>query len=416
MADPCITTRSPAPVKPRVKVDAVGDELVLRWRSGNTCALLFLMVWMTMWTAGCVMMLHKLLTNFEWEIALFATPFFAAWVAVACVIIGLLFGRERLVISRHDLRHTWQALITLSDRTVPLEEVALASADRITSTDSDGDTTVEGVINIETIGQPVQFAKGIADDEAAWLAETINTCFDRLAPNRAALTDIEAVHDAAGGKSEIEAPIANGEETANTADEALVFQPSRNRREQPSDSRWRLTRGGRAVQFTHRGRTSLADMAGLTFVNLFWNGIVGVFVYQLFKDFQWFLALFLVPFEIIGLVMIISWLYAISSPLWGVCYTIRFGSIERTIWGPVYRSRRTWEFDRLSQIEITEPGFSVKKIEIPPKRLSKGDFRITLIDDTDRAVTSIDALTEGEALWMADVLMREHPRMFRSND
>lgn len=42
---------------------------------------------------------------------------------------------------------------------------------------------------------------------------------------------------------------------------------------------------------------------------LFWNGIVGVFVYQLFCEFDIFLALFLIPFVLVGLLLIFSVVY-----------------------------------------------------------------------------------------------------------
>lgn len=45
-------------------------------------------------------------------------------------------------------------------------------------------------------------------------------------------------------------------------------------------------------------------LIGITAACLFWNGIVSVFLFQLFDEFQWFLALFLIPFVLIGIGMI----------------------------------------------------------------------------------------------------------------
>jgi hypothetical protein len=50
-------------------------------------------------------------------------------------------------------------------------------------------------------------------------------------------------------------------------------------------------------------------LIGMIFVATFWNGIVSVFVFQAIKGWQhgspeWFLAIFLIPFVLIGLVMI----------------------------------------------------------------------------------------------------------------
>ncbi len=61
----------------------------------------------------------------------------------------------------------------------------------------------------------------------------------------------------------------------------------------------------------------VGTFVGLTFFALFWNGIVGVFVYQAVKDFGrgfigWFLPFFLIPFVLIGLVVIGAALQAFS--------------------------------------------------------------------------------------------------------
>jgi hypothetical protein len=241
----------------------------------------------------------------------------------------------------------------------------------------------------------VRFAKGIDPTEAAWLAETINTCLDSMAPHRAALVDWPLAQDS----------------SADT--DVLVFQPSRDRCLQPSDSRWKLQRDRRSLDFTCRGRWSLAAIAMLMFLNLFWNGIVGVFIVQLVKDFEWFLALFLLPFEAIGLGLLMGLLYACTAPLWGVTYCLQFGHLERRLWGPLYGSTRTWAFDELDHVEISRPGFDHNLVEIPPKRFGTGDYRLRLLDVADRRRGTIDGLTRGESLWIADTVMNELPQMFR---
>jgi hypothetical protein len=50
------------------------------------------------------------------------------------------------------------------------------------------------------------------------------------------------------------------------------------------------------------------SLAGVAALNLFWNGITGVFVYQAFwgePRIQWVMALFLIPFGLVGLVLMI---------------------------------------------------------------------------------------------------------------
>ena len=53
-------------------------------------------------------------------------------------------------------------------------------------------------------------------------------------------------------------------------------------------------------------------LMGIVFM-LFWNGIVGVFVYQLFDRFEIFLAIFLIPFVLVGLLLMAGVAYLFLS-------------------------------------------------------------------------------------------------------
>lgn len=420
MPQPLFETRSPMPARPRVKIDLQGDELHLVWRNPSWGGSLFLLLWLTGWTAGCGFLLRELLTNFEWFMLLFATPFFAAWFAVAAAIIYMLFGRQTLVLTRHELLLTQTAIVVLSRREIPLNEVDRAVADTVTDSNSDGPPTISGIVRINTIGQPVEFAKGVKDDESHWLAETINVCLDQMAPHRKALSSVELLHErvepdeTASREDELYDDESALTDQEPLGDGIIVFEPARDRFDQPSDSRWMLSREGRATQFAHRGQWSLGAIAGLLFINLFWNGIVGVFVVQLVKDFQWFLALFLIPFEVIGLCMIAGLVFAITAPAWGQSYSIRFGRIERRWWGPLMGGTKSTEFDRLDRVEISSPGFGRSKntVSIPPKHFSEGDYKVALIDGDNHEVASIESITKGEAYWIADTITAEHPEMF----
>lgn len=402
-----------------------GDELHLTWKNPTSKTVAFLLLWLAGWSAGCGLMLYELFTDFEWFMVLFATPFFAAWFAVSGAVIYMLFGQQKLVIGRNELRSSSKALVTYKRRRVPIAEVALARPDTKVVENNNGPSQVLGIITLHTLGLPIQFAQGIKDDEAEWLAEIINTCLNRLAPNRQALAAAEALNTSVHA-DQIDAPgtynlndgfdddfdesIDEGESTADGT--ALVFQPSRDRQHQPSDSRWHLDRSGRRIQLSIRGRWKLADLAAVTFINLFWNGIVGVFVFQLFTEFQWFLALFLTPFVFIGLLLMLALLASLTAPVWGMRYAFRLGEIERRYWGLGVPSTRRWEFAKIDRIEIRRRHFKKSSQDIPPKRFTDGGYQIAIIDSEEQLLTTIDALTKGEALWMADALMSERPEMF----
>lgn len=63
--------------------------------------------------------------------------------------------------------------------------------------------------------------------------------------------------------------------------------------------------------------TPLGKLGCLAGVALFWNGIVGVFVWQLLRDPEWFLGCFLVPFVLVGLGLLVGIPYqalALANP------------------------------------------------------------------------------------------------------
>ncbi|WP_425398830.1 hypothetical protein [Aeoliella sp.] len=426
MATQLFETTAPMPAKPRVQIDLVGDELILRWRRVTWGPLLFLMLWLTGWSAGCGVMFYKLLTEFEWFMLLFSVPFFTAWFVVAGLVIYMLFGRQCLVLGRHSLQATTQALITISDREVPIDEVELAQVDENLTHQENGPPTRQWMISINTLGSPVEFAKGIDEAEAEWLAETINVCLNRMAPDRAAMTSRDAVRKRDAESRDLDEGFS-GEPIEDELDDqqhdveershrAVVFVPSRDRWERPSDSSWQLSREGRALVFINRGRWSLAAILGSLFICLFWNGIVSVFVLQLFEDFQWFLAIFLIPFEVIGLVILFALLAALTAPAWGSRYTFRLGRIEHRWWCPLFGRTKQFDFDRLDRIELAQGGTS-NKVSNPPIKFSTtqtstGEYRLALIDTSNTTLLEIDSLTKGESLWIADTLMCELPGMF----
>lgn len=414
MSQSLFATTAPMPAKPRVKIKLVGDELTLDWRRRQWGVAGFLCLWLTGWSAGCGMMIYQLLTKFEWQMALFATPFFTAWFVVAGLIIYMLLGRQRLVLSRDKMTITWTAGITYYRRSVPLDEVVHATPDVTYTHRKNGPPMPVGVLTMETLGKPAPFATDINDDEARWLAETINLCLDSLAPHRTALASAKHIekpdHREREDLDQLEEELADDHDDT----EVVVFESTDERQLRPSDSTWELDQQGPALEFTNRGHWSLGSIGGTLFINLFWNGIVSLFVVQLFKEFEWFLALFLVPFVVIGLCIFAAFLSAITAPGWGERYSIRFGQIEHRWWCPVYAQTKTFLFERLDRIEISESGFAgeTNKNQIAMKHFSQGDYRISLVDTNNAEVVAIESLTEGEALWMADTILFEHPEMF----
>ena len=66
------------------------------------------------------------------------------------------------------------------------------------------------------------------------------------------------------------------------------------------------------------GGGRVAGVLVVLFMALFWNGIVSVFLVQVFDGFkrdrpEWFLTIFMIPFVIVGLIFILFFLYKLLS-------------------------------------------------------------------------------------------------------
>ncbi len=87
----------------------------------------------------------------------------------------------------------------------------------------------------------------------------------------------------------------------------------------------------------------IGRIVGLLFVALFWNGIVSVFVWQVYQGFQkgepeWFLTIFMIPFVLIGIAFVGGVFHAVLM-LWNPRLTItlepgvvRLGETVRMSW------------------------------------------------------------------------------------
>lgn len=162
----------------------------------------------------------------------------------------------------------------------------------------------------------------------------------------------------------------------------------------PGTLKPRWSRGGALVAFL--------------FFALFWNGIVSVFLYQLAREwirgsgFQWFLALFLIPFVIVGLILIVATVHralAIFNPHFTLAVTssrVALGEELAIEWGS------TGRIDKLTRFTIELEGreearyrrgtdtatdtrvFATHVLvqQLPPEIIGSGRARVALPADT----------------------------------
>ena len=146
------------------------------------------------------------------------------------------------------------------------------------------------------------------------------------------------------------------------------------------------------------------------------SSIVSVFVLELRRDFQWFLFFFLIPFEVIGLAMFGAWFLALAAP--GCRERWRFGWDEvqhrRSLFGIGWTRR--YRAGPLSRIELEKrPASSGARANHGRLNLtdSGGDYLLSFVSRDEGIAFQIKGLTEGEARWIADNVLRAHPEWFR---
>jgi hypothetical protein len=363
------------PLNCRTHVERVDGELVLWRRVGSLATGCFLLFWLSFWTVGCLGLVGLVAREPTLEHLLFATPFLSSWVFVAFLLVWMLRGYECLRIGPDGLRLRSGALVPLGERRVPLGEVmGVGYFSKVTDTQTGAS---EWGLTIETIGRPVRFARGIEPMERRWLAEQVHRHLQALIRDRA----VEL----------------RQEETSKPAVRVEVLRPEKIVAGPPSDSVIRKRDDWDGPVIVRRGTFSLTSLGSVTFVALFWNGLTGVFLLQVFKESQWLPFLFLIPFEVIGLCLCLAWLAVLTAPFRVETWSASPGEIitRFSVLG-VGRTRR-YQTDRLGRIEL-------RRLPGDPRPQAETPYSLGLVDREGNDLLVIAGLTEGEARWLGGEL------------
>lgn len=390
-----------------VRIQEVDDglELSYHWRLWGTPS--FLLLWLMGWTAGTGFLLWNVFTNPSVLHALYAVPFVAAWLLVFVLLAWMLFGREGVRIDSEGLEYQTTLLLPLSRRTVPLTELKNVSADLADWKENDMDLRC---LRFETMGQPLRFAAGIGEQEQHWLVERLNEYLDLLRP-----------HGTANGQKV--APIV-AEESCQEEILRRASMPI----EPPSDSRIDVSRQAETVEFLWQGEWSLGTIAGISFIILFWNGAVSVFLWQCYEDpnVLWF-SFFVVLHAAFGLFLFAVWFVALTAPLWRLTWTFGEHQITRRLsvsdanavvfdfgWSKRFAIQ---PFVRLAlrrqkkQSRNRQLGSLLPLLSHPD-----GEHSLSFLAEEGKELLTLKHLTEGDARWIADVLLRTFPSWGRGRE
>ena len=335
------------PQRLKVALERVGERLHLSYRRREWATGTFLLLWLIGWTVGCVFLAGMVINDPQLFHIAFAIPFWASWVFVFIQVLKAFTLREEFTLDSEGAVYLRRAIFPMSTRTVPLAEIK-----RFTPCHQVGDSewgTWDFGTEMQTLGQPLQFAFGLNVLERTWLQHELNDHLAELkqtpreTPAEAEPADAESSPSSVGRQDRIETLSAAGDPIAP-----------------PTDCRWSRDDDFDAIVFRQRGRLDRQSVAGLLFINCFWNGIVGVFVLALCGigppvpagAMWWGMLVFLIPFEVIGLVMFAALFVAVLEPIRTTTWRFGSNSIDnRWAWPGIGRSR-TYPIDGLERIEL----------------------------------------------------------------
>lgn len=393
-------TDDPAPIKParlRVRFEETTTGLLLRYQQRQWGTGLFMLFWLCGWTVGCVFLAVQLWNKPEPMLFVFAVPFWTSWVFAAGLLLTMFLQVEVLDLDENGLRYVKRVILPFQRRTIPLDEAIKFVASQTQPKNSEDSVTA--YIELVTLGHPLLMFANLPDNERHWVTWRLNQYLRSLNP-------------------------AEGHDERQTSTDRTGTEP-------PSDCRWTCDDSYEGSTFVRRGRFSLAGLLGALFINLFWNGIVSVFVMALFgfgpegpQQFGlgwWGMFLFLIPFEAIGLVMVTALFLVVLEPVhWTTWKFDRDEVALRDSWLGIGRTRR---YDASSvahvRLEISDAAtaalnpLAIKNFHPTTQTTASRDCLIRLVDRNNTEIVSLTGLTEGEARWMMSNIERDNPAWFR---
>jgi hypothetical protein len=200
--------------------------------------------------------------------------------------------------------------------------------------------------------------------------------------------------------------------------------PEATRPSPPSDCDWTEVDDFDTFSFVQKGRFSLGTVLNVLSLATFLNGILGLFVGVLLgvgpgRDLKpqsvpwWFLFCFLIPFEIFGVLIWVGLLGAIAAPVHRIRWTFARNRISyRNSWFGI-GWQRTWPVEKLDRIELrTGKGRTPWKLHAPSES-EITPYYLSFVEGENREVCSIRDLTEGEARWIGQTMLRKRAAWFR---
>lgn len=428
------------------------DDYLSYSRPGiSGAALFFLIAFCSIWTFvigfACVSIFFDG-TDAPLFAYLFLLPFIFVDIVIWLLIVYAFFGKEIGWLDDEGFHREYKCFFFRMRKNVPLDSIVKFRIGKDYSFQQNQQPAI--AVEIVTKDKPLFVARSFKPiDIQSWLASTGNVVLGNL--KGAGLSDFDSPDDESLSVNFMEqAELDNDEddEDRELLKERFYRSDHVDNAEKPDKTPWKLENDFDRVEFYRRGKAT--GLFGLLFVTLFWNGILSVFLCAtfgiigdkstttesspavvqtdsdassaapaaqepqswfeklkqkrivvngreepIFGRTWWFMFCFLIPFEVIGALMIWGLLTTLFAPFTTQRWTFSANSVvrRRTLFGIPFTRR----FDLMN----------LDYFEIQPNSLSsnKTTCNILLFDNNNRSILKIKDLSQDEAHWMLSEIL-----------
>jgi len=378
-------------------VEKTDSQCVVTWRHFSLDVIV-LLAFFAFWTGMLGFMTCMVLAHQRFEILLFLLPFWAVAFGLFAWVANMLFGKTRFVLDKDGLETTWTCLSIRRERQFDLADIRRF------------ETKVRhGNKGRRFYSLQIVLQSGNANFSAPAVESTFDDLCKQLNDFLHALKTGDAP-DAAGVPAQWEMP----EPTVFVLNSPVQHLDS------PPKNRWQYQMDFNGFSFHFRENGKIATLFGAMGIAAFWNGIVSVFVLLLFgvignppKDGQWwFVFFFLIPFVLIGLVLFCAALHSFLELFRRTSWRFTYGEA-------IFRTARLGPA-RVEHHELTRWDSLIVRVvrdEDEKEPEDEGSLRefyedgkfwqVAFRDQSEADLAVIDGLYNAEALWLADVVLRE---------
>lgn len=383
------------------QLEKTGAQCVATWRHFSW-VVLFILLWLAGWTVGCVALAGAVFIGGHFAMIPIALPFWGGWILVAGWVTNLFFGKTRIRLDSGGFESDWNCLFVHRHKRIAADEIRRFEIHGQQGSKGSQTFSLRVVCRLEKDAD-----YSIPSGGGVWetLCEELNGTLAILV-NDPTIADESSVPEKTGLKRPEPIPFP------------LDSKPQGI--EPPDGSAWKFETEFDSFDFRKRGVFSLSNCCSSLFAACFWNGIVSVFILglcgvipsseSLQGGIWWLLFFFLIPFEIIGLVLIYAFFTNIMEPFRVTKWSFRFGqaAFQSGFAGATTFSLGGWSS---MTVRLTSDLEDEQEDCLDEDDIQWYDedysWELAFLDSDEKPLATIDGLYKSEALWMADVVLRQ---------